>query len=141
HRRPTRGGLRLADALGVTEGLELTAPQPADEALLQRIHTPGYIDAVKRASHAVAGEEFGHGLGTGDNPVFDDMHASASLIAGGSVAAARAVARGEVDRAVNIAGGLHHAMPDYASGFCIYNDPALAIATLLDEGVERVAYV
>jgi acetoin utilization protein AcuC len=57
------------------------------------------------------------------------------------VTAARAGARREVDRAINIAGGLHHAMPDAASGFCIYNDPALAITTLLAEGVQRVAYV
>ena len=47
----------------------------------------------------------------------------------------------EVDRAVNFCGGLHHAMPDYASGFCIYNDAALAIKTLLDAGIRKVAYV
>ena len=44
-------------------------------------------------------------------------------------------------RAVNIAGGLHHAMPARASGFCVYNDPAVAIARLLDLGAERIAYV
>ena len=48
------------------------------------------------------------------------------------MAAARAVARGEVDRAVNFCGGLHHAMADRASGFCVYNDAALAIAALLE---------
>ena len=83
----------------------------------------------------------GHGLGTSDNPIFPGMHESAALIAGGSVAAARAIAHGEVDRAVNFFGGLHHAMPDYASGFCIYNDAALAIRALLDAGVQRVAYI
>ena len=57
------------------------------------------------------------------------------------MAAARAVARGEVDRAVNFCGGLHHAMADSASGFCVYNDAALAIAALLRAGVRRVAYV
>ena len=77
----------------------------------------------------------GHGLGTSDNPVFPGMHDSAALIAGGSVAAARAIAHGEVDRAVNFFGGLHHAMADYASGFCVYNDAALAIRALLDAGV------
>ena len=40
-----------------------------------------------------------------------------------------------------MAGGLHHAMPRRASGFCVYNDPAVAIARLLDLGAERVAYV
>ena len=63
------------------------------------------------------------------------------MIAGGSVAAALAIARGEVDRAVNFCGGLHHAMADSASGFCVYNDAALAIAAMLQAGVRKVAYV
>jgi len=42
---------------------------------------------------------------------------------------------------VSIAGGLHHAMRGSASGFCVYNDPAIAIAWLLGQGAERVAYV
>jgi acetoin utilization protein AcuC len=48
---------------------------------------------------------------------------------------------GERLHAANISGGLHHAMPDRASGFCIYNDVAVAIRWLLDQGAERVAYV
>lgn len=132
---------RLAESLGVTRGLDITAPSPACDDVLRLVHTPEYIDAVRRASAAGFGGSVGHGLGTADNPVFPGMHTAAALIAGGSVTAARAVARGEVERAVNIAGGLHHAMPDYASGFCIYNDAALAIATLLAEGVHKVAYI
>ena len=109
---------------------------------LCRIHSVEYVEAVRRASIAdsVSGA-MGHGLGTSDNPIFPGMHECAALIAGGSVAAALAIAHGEVDRAVNLFGGLHHAMPDYASGFCIYNDASLAIAALLDAGVQRVAYV
>ena len=61
--------------------------------------------------------------------------------AGATIAAAEAVWRGDTQRAVNVAGGLHHAMPDRAAGFCVYNDPAIAIARLLDLGAERVAYV
>ena len=57
------------------------------------------------------------------------------------MAAARAIAHREVDRAVNFCGGLHHAMADSASGFCVYNDAALGIAALLEAGVRRVAYV
>ena len=57
------------------------------------------------------------------------------------MAAARAIAHREVDRAVNFCGGLHHAMADHASGFCVYNDAALGIAALLEAGVRRVAYV
>ena len=69
------------------------------------------------------------------------MHEVGALIAGASVEAARRVWTGQTQRAANIAGGLHHAMPGCASGFCIYNDPALAIQWLLDHGAERVAYV
>jgi acetoin utilization protein AcuC len=69
------------------------------------------------------------------------MHSAAASVAGASIEAARAVWSGEAVHAVNISGGLHHAMADYASGFCVYNDPALAIAWLLQQGAERVAYV
>ena len=55
--------------------------------------------------------------------------------------AAQAVHSGRVQHAVNIAGGLHHAMPDSAAGFCIYNDIGVAIAWLLAQGVERIAYI
>jgi acetoin utilization protein AcuC len=48
---------------------------------------------------------------------------------------------GEVEHAVNIAGGLHHAMRGYAAGFCVFNDVALAIRTLLAQGARKVAYV
>lgn len=137
---------RLAASLGVTAGLELVAPEPASDRVLGMVHSADYIGAVRRASApdgygGVGHGSVGYGLGTDDNPVFPGMHEAAALIAGGSVAAARAIARRDVDRAVNIAGGLHHAMAGHASGFCIYNDAALAIATLLAEGVHKVAYV
>lgn len=82
-----------------------------------------------------------YGLGTIDDPAFHGMHEASALIAGQSVAAAEAVWRGEAEHAVNFAGGLHHAMPGGAAGFCVYNDAALAIARLLELGAERVAYV
>ncbi|MHB8578227.1 MAG: arginase family protein, partial [Dehalococcoidia bacterium] len=69
------------------------------------------------------------------------MHVSAAAIAGATLAAVRAVLRGDVDHAFSPSGGLHHAMAAYASGFCIYNDPAIAIAAALREGVEHVLYV
>jgi acetoin utilization protein AcuC len=69
------------------------------------------------------------------------MHDVTARVVGGGVAAAEAVWRGEARHAVNITGGLHHAMADAASGFCVYNDVAVAIATLLEAGAERVAYV
>jgi acetoin utilization protein AcuC len=69
------------------------------------------------------------------------MHEASALVAGATLVAAEAVWRGEARRAVNVAGGLHHAMRSRAAGFCVYNDPAVAIARVLDLGAERVAYV
>ncbi len=131
----------LAWGLGVVDGFRVAAPAPADVATLGLVHTLGYIDAVRRASKTGFPFSVGHGLGTLDDPIFAGMHDITALIAGGSVAAALAIARGEVDRAVNFCGGLHHAMADSASGFCVYNDAALAIAAMLQAGVRKVAYV
>ena len=132
----------LARQLGVLDSVEFFAPPAATDDELAGVHTREYIQVVRAlsAGEAVPGAAR-FGLDTTDTPSFPAMHDSAALIAGGSIAAARAIAAGTVDRAVNIAGGLHHAMADRASGFCVYNDAALAIRTLLDAGVERVAYV
>jgi acetoin utilization protein AcuC len=69
------------------------------------------------------------------------VHEASALVTGATLAAARAVWSGEAEHALNIAGGLHHAMPGAASGFCVYNDPGVAIAWMLSQGVRRVAYV
>ncbi|GHH53233.1 acetoin utilization protein AcuC [Lentzea cavernae] len=131
--------VRLATALGVLDGVALRAPAAASDEEIELVHKPGYLSAVQAAP--TAGWDVGHGLGTADNPVFERMHEASALVVGGSLVAARAIASGEADRAVNIAGGLHHAMPDSAAGFCVYNDCAVAIEWLLRSGVERIAYV
>ncbi len=131
----------LARELGVLDrpGVRMCTPQPADEAALTRVHRPDYVDAVRRAPL----DPFftGWGLNTTDNPVFPGMHEASARICGATMAAAEAVWDGETTRAVNIAGGLHHAMPARASGFCVYNDPAVAITRLLDRGAQRIVYV
>lgn len=133
--------LALAGEFGLLEraGVRVLTPTPADETALARVHRPDYLDAVRAAPD----DPFfsGYGLGTADNPVFEGMHEASALVAGATLAAAEAVWRGEARRAVNVAGGLHHAMPGRAAGFCVYNDPAVAIARLLDLGAERIAYV
>ena len=132
--------MRLADGLGVlaTDRLEVVKPVPADTELLTLIHDPAYLDAVRRAP---AEPGIGFGLGTADNPIFEGMYDAAALITGGSVLAAQLVHEGRAQHAVNISGGLHHAMRDAASGFCVFNDAAVAIAWLLGQGYERIAYV
>ncbi|MGQ0719088.1 MAG: acetoin utilization protein AcuC [Pseudonocardiales bacterium] len=129
--------IRLARALGVLDGVSLLAPVQATDDELRMVHSDDYLAAVKNAPRGYVG----HGLGTPDNPVFHRMHEASALVAGGSLRAADEILTGRVSRAVNIAGGLHHAMRNRASGFCIYNDCALAIRRLLDGGTSRVAYV
>lgn len=131
--------MRLATQLGVLDDVELLAPEPAGDDDLLRVHVPSYLTAVRSAPFEPFG--VGHGLGTDDNPIFMGMHEAGALIAGGSLRAAREIAEGRADRAVNLAGGLHHAMADRAAGFCVYNDCSVAIAWLLEQGYERIAYV
>ncbi|MGH3322159.1 MAG: acetoin utilization protein AcuC [Streptosporangiaceae bacterium] len=134
--------MELARAMGLLDPPHVSqvAPAPADDALLRLVHTEEYIAAVRAAGDTL-GDDPAHGLGSLDNPVFHGMHDASALVAGASVAAARAVWTGEAEHAVNIAGGLHHAMAHRASGFCVYNDPAIAIAWLLEQGAERIGYV
>lgn len=133
--------MELADELGIVDDLDVVGAQPATDDELGLIHAASYIEKVHRLSDHPTSTDLSIGLGSEDNPVFAHMHEASALIAGASVEAARRVWTGEAPRAVNISGGLHHAMPGNASGFCIYNDVALAIRWLLDHGAERVAYV
>ncbi|MEV0381867.1 acetoin utilization protein AcuC [Nonomuraea sp. NPDC050643] len=132
--------MALARELGVLDKVEIAACAPATDDELAMVHKRDYIEAVKRVS-ASGRPDLGAGLGTVDNPAFSGVHEASALIAGASLAAARSVWEGSAEHALNVAGGLHHAMPATASGFCVYNDPALAIAWLLEQGVGRVAYV
>jgi acetoin utilization protein AcuC len=134
---------RLIDEFGLFEapGVRVQAPKVADDDLLRLVHTQDYIDAVRRASEDWRSVQVRYGLGTPDDPCFPGMHDASARIAEATVDVARSVWEGETEHGVSIAGGLHHAMPGHASGFCIYNDPAIAIAWLLDHGAERVAYV
>lgn len=133
--------MRLARELGVLDQLEVTGADPASDELLRLAHSQDYIDAVRRCGVVPGAQDLAHGLGTPDVPTFVDMHDASARVAAATASAAAAVWRGEVDHAMNPAGGLHHAMREAASGFCVYNDLAVAISDLLDRGAERVAYV
>ncbi|MEU9142250.1 acetoin utilization protein AcuC [Streptomyces sp. NPDC048404] len=136
--RLTKG---LVDAFGLDRAVDVVAAKPAGDSTLRLVHREDYVAAVRAASADPGSADPSYGLGTMDDPAFAGMHEVSAMIAGQSVGAAEAVWRGEALHAVNFAGGLHHAMPGGASGFCIYNDAALAIARLLELGAERVAYI
>jgi acetoin utilization protein AcuC len=129
-------GIDLLRAVGAEPGL---APDPAPDADLRLCHVQEYIEVVRRFSV----DPFGPmeaGIGWGDNPPFADMHEASAAVAGGSMRAMEAILDGRVEHAFHPGGGLHHAMRARASGFCIYNDPALAIARARRDGL-RVMYV
>src|SRR6185436_7138478 len=133
----------LMEAYGLTvlPRAKVLAPEVADVGAITRFHAREYVDILRAVS---AGDWVPHaaryGLGPGDNPIFPGLWEAAQLVAGGSLLAARLVADGEADRAFHFAGGLHHAMPDRASGFCYVNDAVLAILALRQRGL-KVAYV
>ncbi|UCN15546.1 acetoin utilization protein AcuC [Cellulomonas iranensis] len=132
----------LAAQLGLLDapGVEVVGAEPASDALLATVHDLAYVAAVHAAAERGV-PDLVRGLGTRDDPVFPQMHDAAARVVQGTVDAALAVWRGEADHAVNVGGGLHHAMPGAASGFCVYNDAAVAIRALLAAGAQRVAYV
>jgi acetoin utilization protein AcuC len=144
--------MELAQAFGLLteDGVTVATAPSASDAELELVHDPAYIAVVKDAGALAAGHDAGridaptllkHGLGTADDPVFAGMHEASALVAGATLAAARSVWSGSAQHGASISGGLHHAMRGYASGFCIYNDPAIAIAWLLGQGADRIAYV
>jgi acetoin utilization protein AcuC len=137
--------MRLAGALGVLEHVDVTAPPTASEGELGLVHTSDFVHAVRACSAPGSPDALAdgqrHGLGTPDVPTFSGMHDVTAQIVGATLAAARDVWAGETPHGFSPAGGLHHAMPDAAAGFCVYNDVAIAIADLLERGVERIAYV
>ncbi|MBI5885860.1 MAG: acetoin utilization protein AcuC [Deltaproteobacteria bacterium] len=143
--RPARLALTrgLIDALGIMAlpGAGVVEARRANEAELLSFHTPEYLRVLRQANNGVVpAEGASYGLGYGDNPAFKGVYDWSCLSAGASIQAAELVAGGDADIAFNIAGGLHHAMPGRASGFCYINDPVVAIKALVGMG-RRVAYV
>lgn len=137
--------MRLAADLGVTgqgsaQRLRLVDAPFATLDQIATVHDARLIEAVEQCGRTAQPDEL-VGLGTDDNPVFLGMHEAAAHVVGASLEAFRQVWSGESLHAANVTGGLHHAMKDRASGFCVYNDVAVGIQWLLDHGAERVAYV
>lgn len=122
--------------------LGVTPPDPASDDELLLAHAPAYVAAVREAGAHPEGFGPRSGIGTLDTPAFPGMHEAAALVAGATMHAVRDVLDGRCTTAFSVAGGLHHAHRDHASGFCVYNDAAVAIAAALRAHEDlRVAYV
>lgn len=136
--------VELIRAIGLTDlpGVVTMPVGSLDLDDLYRRHRPDFVAAVQRASADPSVQaDWAFGLGPGDNPIFGGMHEASLDVCAASREAARLVWEGHASHSFNPAGGLHHAMPEKAAGFCVYNDPAVAIDWLLEHGAERVAYV
>jgi acetoin utilization protein AcuC len=134
---------RLCRAMGLFDlpQVQVVGAEPVADDVLLTVHDQDYIDAVKNASADPDVAEPLRGLGTDDDPAFAGMHEASARVVGASLEVAQAVWNGDAEHGVNFSGGLHHAMAERACGFCVYNDIAVAIRWLLDNGAERVAYV
>lgn len=130
--------LKLMEEIGLLNSgkVALTPPREASEEELKLFHDEAYIDYVKE--RCAEGEGY---LDYGDTPVFKDCFRASKLVVGATLKALEEVIEGRALRSVNLAGGLHHAHPDRASGFCVFNDVAIGIAYLFERGFEKVAYV
>jgi acetoin utilization protein AcuC len=138
--------VELMRELGLVEFAELVPPRVASDQEIALCHSPRYVALVAalsdpRRRREVSWEERAEaGFASPDNPVADGMHEACATIVGGSLQAAEAVDSGAARHALNPAGGLHHASRERAHGFCVYNDVAIAVAWLREQG-HRVAYV
>lgn len=130
--------LSLIRALGLLDGDDVLVrpPRPATDDELLTVHTREFLNAVRKAEPNPR-----YGLGTEDVPVVPGMHDACARVVGATLTAAELVMTGQATRAYNIAGGLHHAHRNQASGFCIYNDLAVAIRYLTQQHGARVMYI
>jgi len=129
----------LLRALG--HDMRINEPQPATREDILSIHEEYYVRRVEALSDGQAVpdcEEYD--LDTPDNPAFPGMDEAARWLVGGTLLGARLICEGAARRVLQLGGGLHHARRNSASGFCIYNDLAIAIHHLTKQGL-WVAYL
>ncbi len=132
-------------AAGALDPDEVVPPRAVTDEDLMTVHDERYVALVRAASSPARRppdpELQRHGLATADDPVFPRMHELVKGVVAATVTAVDLVATGEAARAANLSGGLHHALRDRASGFCVYNDLAVALRRAVDRHGLRVAYV
>ena len=129
--------LALAKNYELMSSVNILTPRLAKIEELLLFHTEEYVNKVKEYSRR------GYGLlDDGDTPAFSGCFEITSWIVGASLLGIESIIKGEADHVFNFSGGLHHAHPNKASGFCIFNDPALCISVLKKKyGLKRIAYI
>ncbi len=138
---PVRGDIMLDLLRALGHDVRTVAPEPATREEILSVHEDYYVRRVEELS---AGQDVqdreDYGLGTPDNPAFPGMDEAARWLVGGTLLGARLICEKGEKRVLQLGGGLHHARRNFASGFCIYNDLAVAINYLTRQGL-WVAYL
>ena len=124
---------KILETKGAFHEIDMREPEVVDESVLETVHSRDYIEFVKRMS--IRGEGY---LDDFDTPAFPGIFEAALIRVSGTVTALKLLK--QYDHAVNIGGGFHHAKRDAASGFCVFNDVALA-AKLAEKEYGRVAVI
>jgi len=126
-----------AQAQGLDRQLIQCLPGSATRELLERFHTPEYVERV--ISQSATGEGY---LDCGDTPAFPGIYEAACTVVGSVLDAVERIMKAECRHAFVPIAGLHHARRDSAAGFCVFNDCGIAIETLrLQYSLQRIAYV
>jgi acetoin utilization protein AcuC len=119
------------------ETVEVIKPRLASREEILLFHEEEYVRLVEQYSKKGSGL-----LDMGDTPAFKGCYEATSLVVGASIVATNEVMGGRLSHAFNPSGGLHHAHPERASGFCIFNDPAVVIAHLKSKySLKRIVYL
>jgi len=139
--RPIRVKLTydLIRSKGILEqgSTEVIRPRLASREEILLFHDDDYVRLVEQYSKKGSGL-----LDMGDTPAFKGCYEATSLVVGASIVAADEVMSGRLSHTFNPSGGLHHAHPERASGFCIFNDPAVVISHLKSKyKVKRIVYL
>ncbi|MDA4126503.1 MAG: acetoin utilization protein AcuC [Thaumarchaeota archaeon] len=117
--------------------IELLNPASGTEEDLLVFHTKEFVDHVKDASKKGEGQ-----LDSGDTPAFSGMFEASLYPVGNTLMGLRLIFEEKVDHFFNPVGGLHHASPSEARGFCVFNDSAIAISRALNNfKLKKIAYV
>jgi acetoin utilization protein AcuC len=133
----------LLRAVGDLPSEVILKPRVADDTEILAAHSVDYVNFIKSLNTIEADEDrlSGYGLSEEETPVFANMHEAAKIVCGATLTAAEAVMNGTVKHALNLSGGLHHALYGKASGFCVYNDAVVAIRSILKQYDIKILYV
>lgn len=128
---------------GFLKDEHIIKPRPATDEELLLVHKPDYVEAVKKAGNGGLSDSQleSYGLNTDDTPTFEDMHEKSRMLVGATLTAVDEVMKGNAKKVLSLAGGLHHGFTGRASGFCIYNDSAVAIEYMRKHYGMKVLYI